>query len=183
MRPERYVQEFTDPETGEIDGVTFEPIEIWTEAGLEIIPPGFRFSFQSIPKQTRKLLRDDEIPLCILREWHKAAGNSRKGGAEHAFRVELIKGTRKRQNATVGRFWRFVKDRTRVEVICLMVRSYGIIARWYIAKNKSVPRKAGVTSRYLKGCLKVTLRYPQVIRKKSENNARPRDTPAPARKK
>jgi len=132
MTPERYVQEFTEPETGEVDGVTFEAIEIWTEAGLEIIPPGFRFSFQSIPAAARNLLRDDEIPLCILREWHKAAGNSPHGATERAFRVELIKGTRKQQNATAGRFWRFVKDRIRAEVICLMVRLFGMIARWYV---------------------------------------------------
>ena len=69
MNPERYVQEFTDPETGETDGVTFEPVEIWTEAGWEIIPAGFRFSFRAIPSPVRKLLRDDEMPLCILLEW------------------------------------------------------------------------------------------------------------------
>lgn len=135
MTPERYVQEFTDPETGEVDGVTFEPIEIWTEAGLEIIPPGFRFSFQSIPAAARKLLRNDEIPLYILREWHRAAGKQPRGAAERAFRVELIKGTRKRQNATAGRFWRFVKDRIRVEVISAMVRLFGMIARWYVFKK------------------------------------------------
>lgn len=135
MTPERYVQEFTDPETGEVQGVTFEPVEIWTDAGLEIIPPGFRFSFQTIPAPARKLLRDEEIPLCILREWHRTAGNSQNGGAERDFRAELIKGARKRQNATVGHFWRFVKDRIRVEVICGMVRLFGMIARWYISKR------------------------------------------------
>lgn len=135
MMPGRYVQEFTDPETGEIQGLTFEPLEIWTEVGWEVIPAGFRFSFQSIPAPVRKLLRDDEIPLYILREWHSATGNIQNGGAERDFRVELIKGTRKRQNATAGRFWRFVKDRIRVEVICLMVRLFGMIARWYIFKR------------------------------------------------
>jgi hypothetical protein len=74
MTLERYVQEFTDPETGETDGVTFEPIEIWTEAGWEIIPAGFRFSFREIPEPARKLLRDDEMPLFILLEWHRIAG-------------------------------------------------------------------------------------------------------------
>lgn len=135
MTPARFVQEFTDQDTGEVDGVTFEPVEIWTEAGLEIIPPGFRFSFQSIPKPTRKLIRADEIPLFILREWHRTAGNSQRGAAERAFRRELIKGTRKRPNATAGRFWRFAKDRIRIEVICFMVRAWGIIARWYVLKK------------------------------------------------
>lgn len=135
MKPARYVQEFTDPETGEISGVTFEPVEIWTEAGWEIIPAGFRFSFQSIPAPARKLLRDEEIPLCILREWHRAAGKQPRGATERAFRLELIKYSRKRQNATAGRFWRFVKDRARVEVICVMVRLFGMIQRWYVFKK------------------------------------------------
>lgn len=131
----RYVQEFTDPETGEVDGVTFEPVEIWTEAGWEIIPAGFRFSFQSIPAPVRKLLRDYEIPLYILREWHRAAGKQPHRATERAFRLELIKYSRKIQNAKEGRFWRFVKDRARIEVICIMVRAWGIIARWYIFKK------------------------------------------------
>jgi hypothetical protein len=135
MTPERYVQEFTDPETGEVDGVTFEPGEIWTEAGWEIIPAGFRFSFQSIPAPARKLLRDEEVPLCILREWHRTARKQPHRATENAFRLELIKYSRKHQNATEGRFWRFVKDRARVEVICFMVRAWGIIARWYISKR------------------------------------------------
>lgn len=148
MIPARYVQEFTEQDTGEIHWVTFEPLEIKTEAGWEIIPAGFRFSLQSIPEPVQKLLRDDEIPLCILREWHKTAGNNRKGGAERNFRAELIKCTRKRQNATKGRFWRFVKDRIRAEVICLMVRCWGIVARWYILKNKKCTTKSW-------GCFKV----------------------------
>ena len=135
MNPERYVQEFTDPETGEVDGVTFEPVEIWTEAGWEMIPAGFRFSFQSIPAAARNLLRDDEIPLFILREWHRAAGKQPHRATERAFRSELIKYSRKRQNAKQGRFWRFVKDRGRLEVICVMVRLFGMIQRWYILKK------------------------------------------------
>jgi hypothetical protein len=132
MTPERYVQEFTDPETGETDGVTFEPLEIWTEAGWEIIPACFRFSFRTIPGPARKLLRDDEMPLCILREWHRIAGKQPHGATERAFRRELIKHARKRQNATEGHFWRFLKDRARVEVISIMLRCWGIIQRWYI---------------------------------------------------
>lgn len=135
MTPERYVQEFTDPETGEIQGLTFEPVEIWTEAGWEMIPAGFRFSFQSIPAPARKLLRDDEFPLCIHREWRRAAGNSPRGAIERAFRLELIKRAQKRQNATGGHFWRFVADRIRVEVVCVMVRLFGMIARWYVFKK------------------------------------------------
>lgn len=131
----RYVQEFTDADSGKVDGVTFEPIEVWTEAGWEIIPAGFRFSFQSIPAAARRLLRDEEIPLCILREWHIAAGKQPHGATERAFRQELIKWARKRQHATVGRFWRFLKDRARLEVIAAMVRAWGIIQRWYISKR------------------------------------------------
>jgi hypothetical protein len=131
----RYVQEFTDPETGELDGVTFEAIELWTEAGWEMIPAGFRFSFQSIPAAARKFIRDDEIPLCILREWHRAAGKQPSGATERAFRSELIKYSQKQQNATAGRFWRFVINRIRLEVICFMVRAWGIIQRWYISKK------------------------------------------------
>lgn len=138
----KYVQEFTDPDTGEVDGVTFEPIETWTEAGWEIIPAGFRFSFRAIPEPARRLLRADEIPLCILREWHIAAGNGPRGGIERAFRQELIKYARKRQNATAGRFWRFVKDRARLEVICFMVRVWGMIARWYVCENKKCTTKS-----------------------------------------
>lgn len=135
MNPARYVQEFTDPETGEVDGVTFEPVEIWTEAGWEVIPAGFRFSFREIPAPARRLLRDDEIPLYILREWLRAAGNSPRRATERAFRSELIKRARKRQNATAARFWRFLKDRARVEVICFMVRLFGMLQRWYIFRK------------------------------------------------
>jgi hypothetical protein len=135
MTPDRYVQEFTDPETGEVDGVTFEPVEIWTEAGWEVIPAGFRFSFREIPAPARRLLRDDEIPLCILREWHRTAGEQPSGANVGALRRELIKYSKKRQNATAGHFWRFLKDRARVEVICFMVRLFGMLQRWYIFKR------------------------------------------------
>ena len=130
MTPEQYVQEFTDPETGDVDGVTFEPVEIWTEAGWEMIPAGFRFSFRAIPAPARHLLRDDEIPLVILHEWQKRGKNSQDRAAGRTFRLELIKRAQKRQNATVGRLWRFVKDRARVEVICAMVRLFGMLKRW-----------------------------------------------------
>lgn len=135
MNLQRYVQEFTDADTGKVDGVTFEPIEIWTAAGLVIIPPGCRFSFNDLPETARRLLRDDEIPLCILREWQQTAGKQPDGAAGRVFRRELIQRARKRQRATEGRFWAFLKDRARVEVISCMVRLFGIIARWYILKK------------------------------------------------
>lgn len=130
MTPERYVQEFTDQETGDVDGVTFEPVEIWTEAGWEMIPAGFRFSFRTIPATVRRLLRDDEIPLVILHEWQKRGKNNPDKAAGRTFRLELIKRAHKRQSATEGRFWRFVKDRTRVEVVSAMVRLFGMLKRW-----------------------------------------------------
>lgn len=130
-----YVQEFTDPETGEIDWVTFEPVDLWTEAGWEVIPAGFRFSLQNIPAPARRLIRDDEFPLFILREWRRAAGKQPSGATVGALRRELIKCSRKRQNATAGHFWRFLKDRARVEVICFMVRLFGMLQRWYIFKR------------------------------------------------
>jgi hypothetical protein len=132
---EQYVQEFTDPDTGEISGATFEPLEFWTEAGWEMIPAGFRFSFRSIPAPVRKMIRKDEIPLLILLEWRRASGNSPRGGMWSGFRHELIKRARKRQNATEGRFWRFLTDWARLEVICFMVRLFGIIRAWYVFKN------------------------------------------------
>lgn len=132
MTLEAYAQEFTRSD-GRSEFVTFEPIELWTDVGQEIVPPGFQFSFQSIPAPARELLLlDDEIPLFILLEWHRTARKHPSGAAERAFRSELIKYQRKRQNATEGRFWRFLRDRARAEVIFLMVRTFGIIARWYI---------------------------------------------------
>jgi hypothetical protein len=128
----RYVQEFTDQETGQVQGVTFEAIELWTEAGWEVIPAGFQFTAQTIPKQVRKLLKDEEIPLCILREWHRTARIKPDRATERAFRRELIKYQQKRKGAKKGRFWRFVKDRARLEVISLMVRAFGIIQRWHL---------------------------------------------------
>lgn len=142
MTPERYVQEFTDPDTGEVDGVTFDPVEIWTEAGWEMIPAGFRFSFRTIQAPARRLLRADEIPLVILREWHRAGRNSPHGATERAFRLELIKRAQDRRRATKGRFWRFLIDRARLEVICFMVRAWGIIARWYVCENAKCTTKS-----------------------------------------
>lgn len=135
MTPERYVQEFTDPETGEVDGVTFEPLEIWTEAGWEIIPAGFRFSFRTFPAPVRKLLRDEEILLLVLLEWHRTARNTPRWAIERAFRLGLIKWAYKRKVAKKGPFWRFVKDLVRVEVIYFMVRLFGMIQWWYIFRK------------------------------------------------
>ena len=131
----RYAHDFTDEQTGKSEFVTFEPIELWTEVGQEIIPPGFRFSFRSMPETVRKLIRDDEIPLFILLEWRRTAENKPRGAAERNFRRELIKYTQKCQNATEGRFWRFLKGRVRAEVICFMVRCFGIFLRWGVFKR------------------------------------------------
>lgn len=135
MTLERYAQEFTDPETGEVDGVTFEALEFWTEAGWEIIPAGFRFSLRAIPAIIRKLLRPEEIPLLILHEWHIAAKNSPRRDAVRLLRRDLIKCLRKRQSAGKGRFLRFFAGMAKVEVICIMVRLFGMIRRWYICNK------------------------------------------------
>ena len=121
---DRYVQIFTDQDTGRLDRVTFEPIEVWTEAGLEIIPAGFRFT---IPETARKLTRADEIPLCILYQWRQTGRNRPYRAAVGMFRRELIKYTRKRHKPTRGRFLAFLKDRARIELLILVIRIYSVV--------------------------------------------------------
>lgn len=133
MSLERYVQEFTDPETGEVAWATFEAIEIWTASGWEIIPPGVKFSF-AVPEAARKLLKPDEIPFCILREWRRNAGETPQNAVERIFRRSLIKYQRERKNAAVRDFWGFLKNRLRIEVICFMARAWGIVL-WYILRK------------------------------------------------
>ena len=113
---DRYVQSFTDSETGKVDSVTFEPIEVWTESGLEIIPPGFRLD---IPDIIQKLIRPDELPLYILCAWLRTCRNSPQTSAVCVLRREAIKYARRRLKANTGRFLAYVADRLRIELVSI----------------------------------------------------------------
>lgn len=126
MNLETIVQEFTHEDSGEVERITAEPLEFYTEAGWEIIPAGFRFRFSS-PRWLR--LSDQEKTACVLYEWHRTARNRPRWAAVRILRRNLINYTAQRQNATSGRFWGFVRGRARAEALAVMIPVCWLIFR------------------------------------------------------
>lgn len=124
-----HVQEFTNNDTGEIDGVTFQALELWTADGLEIIPAGVRFQYQKLPKVIKKLVKDNEIPLLILREYHLIKNNKPISTIERGFRANLIKHIANKKTALKPpKTWYFV-NRLRIEFICIVLRLVNVCSR------------------------------------------------------
>jgi hypothetical protein len=114
MTPEKYVQCFTDTDSGEVERITTEPLEYWTADGWEIIPSGFRI--QSVPFFR---LDSEEIRICLLHQWRRTAKNTPRVPAVMALRRDLINYTRERYKGITGRFWAFLRDRIKIELLSI----------------------------------------------------------------
>lgn len=115
MTVERFAQEFTDTDSGEVERITTEPLEYWTEVGWEIIPAGFQFNGLPFFR-----LDPDESRLCLLYEWHRIAKRTPRALAVRLLWRELIKYTRSKQNGNTGRFWAKLQGLARIAAICLL---------------------------------------------------------------
>lgn len=105
-------------ENGGLSFQTFRPIEVWSERGLEIIPPGFGFR---IPAILRHLIKDKtELLLFVLEVWRKNTMRQTEWAVFRTFRRELIKYTRKRYKPQKGHFFAYLIDRLRIELLTLL---------------------------------------------------------------
>jgi hypothetical protein len=114
MTPEKYVQCFTDPDSGEVEQITTEPLEYWTADGWEIIPAGFRI--QTVPFFR---LDSEEIRICLLHQWRRTAKNTPRVPAVRTLRRDLIIYTGERYKGITGRFWAFLLDRLKIELLSI----------------------------------------------------------------
>jgi hypothetical protein len=126
---EKVVQEFTSDGLFDFDSITFEALEFWTDVGWEIVPAGYRFQFQKLPKVIKRLIRDDEIILFVFREYNLATIKKPTSVVERQFRQFLIKNTEIKKRAVKKGFMAKFKERLRIEFICLSLRVINLCSR------------------------------------------------------
>jgi hypothetical protein len=123
------VQEFTSDGLFDFDSITFEALEFWTDLGWEIVPAGYRFQFQRLPKVIKNLIRDNEIILFVFREYNLVMNNKPTSTIERQFRKFLIMNTQIKKRALKKGFMAKFKERLRIEFICLTLRVLNLYSR------------------------------------------------------
>lgn len=123
------VQEFTSEGLFNFDSITFEALEFWTDLGWEIVPAGYRFQFQKLPRFIKKLIRDNEIILFVFREYNLAMNKKPTSVIERQFRKFLIMNMQIKKRALKTGFMAKFKERLRIEFICLSLRVMNLCSR------------------------------------------------------
>lgn len=117
MMPDRYVQSFTDGDSGVVERITTEPLEFWTANGWEVIPAGFRFRSLDVPFFR---LDPEETLLCLLYQWRRTVKRTPCAAAVWLLRRDLIKYTLRPKGTAESGFWAKLKNWARIAAICLL---------------------------------------------------------------
>ena len=122
-------QEFRYEDTGNVEKMTFDALEFWTDAGQEIITPGFQFRLSEVPKIARKLVKREDIEDIVHHEWQITTGNKPRRAADGVLIRALIKRTCGKRIAREIGFWLFIAELLRIIVLYIAVRAFGMMRK------------------------------------------------------